>query len=96
MLFGVGSAELTYPMKVRLVQLVTSMRGRTPATVTVGVVRETNATAADRVLALKRARAVTAFLREKGMPGRVTIGASIPTTLTTWAARRADVTVTLP
>ena len=83
-------------MKVRLVRLVKAMRGQVPATVTVGVVREANATPADRMLALQRAHAVTAFLREKGMPGRVTIGASIPTTLTTWAARRADVTVTLP
>lgn len=87
------SSALTRNMKVSLRQLVRSMEGRVPTTVTVGVVRATNATRTDRVLALRRARAVTQYLREQGMPGTVRVGASIPTRLTTWTARRADVTV---
>lgn len=92
--FEVGSARLTDAMQGRLASLARSLKGSQPATVTVGVVRASNATAADRALALKRARAVTAYLRSVGMPGTLRVGASIPTTIETWKARRADVTVT--
>ena len=92
--FPVASSELTDGMKARLAQLAASMRGRAPATVTVGVVRGGNPTRAEQALAVARARAVAAYLKAKGMPGTVRIGASIPTTLTTWEARRVDVAVT--
>lgn len=93
--FGVGSATLTDAMQRRLSALARSVKGSRPATVTVGVVRASNATAADRSLALKRAHAVTSYLRKAGMPGTLRVGASIPATVETWQARRADVTVTL-
>ena len=92
--FGVGSSELTSAMRARLARLVASMRGQIPATVTVGVVRSGKATRADQALASARAKAVVDYLKAKGMPGTVRIGASIPTRLTSWAARRADVSVT--
>lgn len=91
--FAVSSSSLTDAMKSRLRALVRSARDGSPATVTVGVVRASGATSDDQAIALARARTVTAFLRSAGMPGTVRVGASIPTTLRTWQARRVDVTV---
>ncbi len=91
--FDVGSADLTMKMRDRLSSLARSVKSRQPTTVTVGVVRASNASPADRALALKRARVVNAHLRNVGMPGTLRIGASIPTTAETWQARRVVVTV---
>ena len=92
--FAVSSSSLTDAMKFRLRALVRSAKDGSPATVTVGVVRASGATSDDQAIALARARTVTAFLRSAGMPGTVKVGASIPTTLRTWQARRVDVRVT--
>ena len=92
--FPLGSAELGPRMKARLSRLVAAARAGDPVTVTVGVVRS-GATRAERVLAAQRARSVADYLRANGMPGTVRVGASIPTRLDSWAARRAEVSVTM-
>lgn len=93
-LFAYGSTTLSAKARSTLNTVVADAAGRSPSTVTVGAVRAVGATAADRALALARARKVAAYLRSAGMPGSVRVGTSIPTSLTTAAARRVDVTVT--
>jgi outer membrane protein OmpA-like peptidoglycan-associated protein len=93
-LFDYGSSSLKARARATLDAVVAAAQGRRPATVTVGAVRAVGATSADRSLALTRARNVAAYLRTAGMPGSVQVGTSIPTSLTTAAARRVDVTVT--
>lgn len=93
-LFDLGSYRLSPSARKTLDALVVRARGTAPATVTVGAVRASGATADDRRLALRRARVVAAYLRDEGMPGTVRVGASLPTRMTNAQARRVDVTVT--
>lgn len=92
-LFGMGSAELIPSAKRKLDSIIVAARGKEPQTVIVGAVRAIGATSADRRLALRRALNVADHLRGNGMPGRIRVGESAPTTLTTREARRVDITV---
>ena len=94
--FDKGSAHISPRAKAALRSLARQSRGLGAVSgVSVAVLRNRGATAADRALALRRATAVASFLQraEIGVPVRASV--SPGPVSGTWTDRRVDVTITL-